>query len=143
MTVYSSSINFVSGAAKVRPGAPPSVHFQIMAIRQLVQRRQTDNFFVLTTPGLKNGVVTRKKSATLNERTDTDTLNKLTDSQIPLGLKSALESAIKSQNGSLVIGRNNTQGNNSSESTINNSPKISSQPQTTTPRQTPNNSFGN
>jgi hypothetical protein len=70
-----------------------------------------------------------------------ETLNKMTDSQIPLGLKSALESAIKIQNGSLVIGQS-AQGN-SSESTINNSPKTSSQvPQTSAQRQSPNSSFG-
>jgi hypothetical protein len=47
----------------------------------------------------------------------------LTGSQIPLGLKSALDSAIKNENGGLVIGQNNTQVTNSSEMKVNPSTK--------------------
>jgi hypothetical protein len=52
-----------------------------------------------------------------------ETLNKMTDSQIPLGLKSALDSAIvKNQKGGLLSGESSTGDNGSSEKKINNSP---------------------
>jgi hypothetical protein len=47
-------------------------------------------------------------SGTPNQIPDSETLNKMTDSQIPLGLKSALDSAIKNQNGGLVTGQGST-----------------------------------
>lgn len=46
----------------------------------------------------------------------------MTGSQIPLGLKSALDSAIKNQNGGLVVGQGSTQESNSSEMKVGNSP---------------------
>ena len=61
-----------------------------------------------------------------------DTSNPIKDSQIPLGLRNALDSAIKkSQNSDLAIGESSTQGTNSSQSsTINNPPKTQSPQQT-------------
>jgi hypothetical protein len=93
--------------------------------------------------GKWNCIKQKTSSVAPNQIPGSETLNKLTGSQIPLGLKSALDSAIKNQNGGLVIGQNNTQSSNSSQSTINNSPKVSSQsPQTSQSRQTPNTQFG-
>jgi hypothetical protein len=75
-------------------------------------------------------VKARTSSGTPNQLPGSDTLSKMTDSQIPPGLKSALDSAIKTQNSDLAIGGNKTQGTNSSQSTtINNSPKTQSQQQ--------------
>ncbi|MGI8720264.1 MAG: hypothetical protein ACR2KF_07035, partial [Nitrososphaeraceae archaeon] len=58
-----------------------------------------------------------------NEMTRSETLSKMTGSQIPLGLKSALDSAkVKDQNGGLLSGESTTGDNGSSETKINNSP---------------------
>ena len=63
--------------------------------------------------------------------------------QLSPALKNALNTATQSQNGSLVTGQNISQGSNSSQSTINNPPKVSSQsPPTSQSRQSPNTQFG-
>jgi hypothetical protein len=55
-----------------------------------------------------NCVAEKTGSGTPNQMPGSETVNKMTDSQIPLGLKSALDSAIKSQNGGLVTGQGST-----------------------------------
>ena len=144
MALYSSSINFVSGAGKVNVwGAGSTVcSFSNNGNAASCSTQYTQQFCTYDTAAEKWSCVKAKTSSgSPSQMPGSESLSKMTDSQIPLGLKSALDSAIKSQNGSLVIGQS-AQGN-SSESTINNSPKTSSQvPQTSAQRQTPNNSFG-
>jgi hypothetical protein len=50
----------------------------------------------------------KTSSGTSNPMTGSETIRKFTDSQIPLGLKGALDSAIKSQNSGLVTGQSST-----------------------------------
>lgn len=126
MAVYSSSINFVSGKAKVEVTITLSCTFSNDGNRancEGTNKRTYDCNYDTTTEKWSCVKTSTKTSPnTPNETTDPETLNKLTGSQIPLGLKSALDSAIKNQNSGLVMGQNNTQVTNSSESTINNSP---------------------
>jgi hypothetical protein len=132
MAVYTSSINFVSAKVISMWTCGRSVDKPNQASCTIT------NNGVRTDYNCTYDATTKKWSCvkaaakispnTPNQMPGSETLNKLTDSQIPLGLKSALDSAIKSQNGGLVTGQSNTQNSNSSESTINNSPKLNTGP---------------
>jgi hypothetical protein len=58
-------------------------------------------------------------SGTPNQMPGSETVNKMTDAQIPLGLKSALQSTIKNGNFGLQMRQNDTQVSNSSGMKIN------------------------
>jgi hypothetical protein len=132
MAVYGSSMNFVSALETKTHWicAPGDSVYQADCVFTSKDGKNTsyDCKYNTTTKTWSCSVAERTDSVTPNETTGSKNLNKLTDSQIPLGLKSALDSAIKNQNGGLVIGQSNTQDSNSSETTINNSPKLNNGP---------------
>lgn len=82
-------------------------------------------------------VEARTISGTPNQTPGSETLSKMTGSQIPLELKSALDAAIKTENNGLETGHSDSSGVNSSASTIINSPQVTQ----SQPRRTPDNSF--
>ena len=112
MAVFGSSMNFVTAKSTVT---------ESWSCIQLASSPNNANC-TLTRSGVSSDYnctynTTTKKwscaqaktsSGTPNQMPGSETLNKMTDSQIPLGLKSALDSALKSQNGGLVTGQGST-----------------------------------
>ena len=137
ITVYSSSISYASAKSA------------IISTWTCTQVHSTPN---ATCTYTKDGAETdynctydtaTKKWSCLMTKTGSGIPSKIPWIQLSPALKNALNTATQSQNGSLVTGQNISQGSNSSQSTINNPPKVSSQsPPTSQSRQSPNTQFG-
>ena len=123
MAIYSSSINSVSAAFVVHGKWTCTQMYSspnYASCNLTISGTSTDYNCNYDTKTKKWTCVKAKSgSGTPNQMPGNENLNKMTDSQIPLGLKTALDSAIKTENGGLVMGQSNateTEGEHSNTS---------------------------
>jgi hypothetical protein len=115
MAVYSSSINFVSAKGEVKAGNSiicskgPSGNNAVCEVTNGSDiRTYVCKYDVAAEKWSCEKWVGKTGSGSPNGMTGSETLGKMTDSQIPLGLKSALDSAVKAQSGGPVTGQGST-----------------------------------
>ena len=110
MAMYSSSVNFVSAMSYIWQCLQDSGDGTSASCTNTDTKGVKTNYNCTydTTTKKWSCVKAKTSSGTPNQMPGSETFNKMTNSQIPLGLQSALDSAIKNQNGGLVTGQGST-----------------------------------
>jgi hypothetical protein len=124
MAMYSSSVNFVSAMSYIWKCLQDSGDGTSASCTNTDTKGVKTNYNCTydTTTKKWSCVKAKTSSGTPNQMPGFETLNKMTDSQIPLGLKGALQSMVQNGNLGSQMRQNNTQNSTSYDMRINNSP---------------------